>query len=154
MVSFLFLCLCCLGCDIGGAKELGVIYFPTNWGAKEPQNLPNHRVVAVNHPEIQLFFLKNNLHSWEYFHMAWGETNRKKKTSQGSSRSSYSGGNSNIFGIFTPIFWGRWTHFDFRIFFKWVGEPTTNQLQKYQPKPSKGLTNIFQMGWNHHLVIL
>jgi len=25
--------------------ELGVIYFPTNWGAKEPQNLPNHRVV-------------------------------------------------------------------------------------------------------------
>ena len=28
-----------LGCDIGGAKELGVIYFPTNWGAKEPQNL-------------------------------------------------------------------------------------------------------------------
>ena len=34
-----------LGCDIGGAKELGVIYFPTNWGAKEPQNLPNHRVV-------------------------------------------------------------------------------------------------------------
>ena len=33
-----------LGCDIGGAKELGVIYFPTNWGAKEPQNPPNHRV--------------------------------------------------------------------------------------------------------------
>ena len=32
------------GCDIGGAKELGVIYFPTNWGAKEPQNPPNHRV--------------------------------------------------------------------------------------------------------------
>ncbi len=24
-----------LGCDIGGAKELGMIYFPTNWGAKE-----------------------------------------------------------------------------------------------------------------------
>jgi len=24
-----------LGCDIGGAKELGVIYFPTNWGAKQ-----------------------------------------------------------------------------------------------------------------------
>ena len=24
--------------------ELGVIYFPTNGGAKEPQNLPNHRV--------------------------------------------------------------------------------------------------------------
>ena len=38
-----------LGCDIGGAKELRVIYFPTNWGAKEPQNLPNHRVVIVIH---------------------------------------------------------------------------------------------------------
>ena len=36
----------CLGCDIWGAKEPGVIYFPTNWGAKEPQNLPNHRVVV------------------------------------------------------------------------------------------------------------
>ena len=36
-----------LGCDIGGAKELRVIYFPTIWGAKEPQNLPNHRVVGL-----------------------------------------------------------------------------------------------------------
>ena len=42
-----FWCFFFLGCDIGGAKELGVIYFPTNWGAKEPQNLPNHRVVLV-----------------------------------------------------------------------------------------------------------
>ena len=25
-----------LGCDFGGAKELGVMNFPTNWGAKEP----------------------------------------------------------------------------------------------------------------------
>ena len=33
-----------LGCDIGGAKEPGMMYFPTNWGAKEPQNFPNHRV--------------------------------------------------------------------------------------------------------------
>ena len=40
-----FISLIQLGCDIGGAKEPGVIYFPTNWGAKEPQNLPNHRVV-------------------------------------------------------------------------------------------------------------
>ena len=39
-----------LGCDIGGAKELRVIYFPTNWGAKEPQNLPNHRVENDFHP--------------------------------------------------------------------------------------------------------
>ncbi len=23
---------------------IGVIYFPTNWGAKEPQNPQNHRV--------------------------------------------------------------------------------------------------------------
>ena len=37
-------CYCLPGCDIGGAKELRVIYFPTNWGAKEPQNLPNHTV--------------------------------------------------------------------------------------------------------------
>ena len=36
-----------LGCDIEGAKELGVIYFPTNWGAKELQNPPNHRVEKV-----------------------------------------------------------------------------------------------------------
>ena len=33
-----------LGCDIKGANELGVIYFPANWGAKECQNLPKHRV--------------------------------------------------------------------------------------------------------------
>ena len=39
---------CWLGCDIGGAKEQGVIYIPTNWGAKEPQNVPNHRVVGSN----------------------------------------------------------------------------------------------------------
>ena len=30
------------GCDIGGANELGLIYFPTNWEAKECQNLPKH----------------------------------------------------------------------------------------------------------------
>ena len=44
------------GCDIGGAKEPGVIYFPTNWGAKEPQNLPNHRVGNLT-PEITGFHL-------------------------------------------------------------------------------------------------
>ena len=36
-----------LGCDIGGAKEPGVMYFPTNWGAKERQNPQNHRVGNV-----------------------------------------------------------------------------------------------------------
>ena len=41
-----------LGCDIGGAKELGAIYFPSNWGAKDPQNLPNHRVVRVRLPPV------------------------------------------------------------------------------------------------------
>ena len=36
------------------------------------------------------------------------------------------GGNSQIFGNFTPKFGGRWTHFDFILFFRWVVE-TTNQ---------------------------
>ena len=39
-----------LGCDTGGSDlelGLGVIYFPTNLGAKEHQNLPNLRVVGV-----------------------------------------------------------------------------------------------------------
>ena len=31
---------------LGGA-ELGVIYFRTIWGAKEPQNLTNHGVVVI-----------------------------------------------------------------------------------------------------------
>ena len=31
--------------DIEGAKEAGMMYFPTKWGAKEPQNPQNHRVV-------------------------------------------------------------------------------------------------------------
>ena len=30
-----------------GGAELGVIYFRTNWGAKEPQNLTNHGVVVI-----------------------------------------------------------------------------------------------------------
>ena len=36
-----------LSCDLGGAKELGMNYFPINWGAKEPQNPQNRRVVGV-----------------------------------------------------------------------------------------------------------
>ena len=37
-----------LGCDFLGELQLGVIYyFRTNWGAKEPQNLPNRGVVAI-----------------------------------------------------------------------------------------------------------
>ena len=31
----------------GHDRKLGVIYFPTNWGAKEPQNLPSHRVAKT-----------------------------------------------------------------------------------------------------------
>ena len=37
-----------------------MIYFPTNWGAKEPRNLPNHRVVKVTTMIITLFWG----HSW------------------------------------------------------------------------------------------
>ena len=33
MAAFLANYCAYLGCDIGGAKEPGVIYFPTNWGA-------------------------------------------------------------------------------------------------------------------------
>ena len=49
----------------------------------------------------------------------------------GSKRGpSQVGGNSNIFGIFTPKIGGKmFTQFDGRIFFKWVGkkvEKTTN----------------------------
>ena len=54
-----------LGCDIGGAKELGVIYFPTNWGAKEPQNLPNHRVDIGNQATTFLFFENE---TWTFTH--------------------------------------------------------------------------------------
>ena len=45
------------GCDIGGAKELGVMYFPTNWGAKEPQNLPNWLYLG----KMNSFWLKHLL---------------------------------------------------------------------------------------------
>ena len=34
-------------CDIRGAKEPGMMHFPTKRGAKEPRNPQNHRV--VNH---------------------------------------------------------------------------------------------------------
>ena len=43
------------GCDIG------VIYFPTTWGAKEPQNLPNHREVRQF---LDLEFMMRNFQSW------------------------------------------------------------------------------------------
>ena len=38
-----------------------MIYFPTNWGAKEPQNLPNHRVVSFRGCKLQVFFTGNML---------------------------------------------------------------------------------------------
>ena len=34
-----------LPCDIGGAKDPGMMYFPTKWGANEHQNPKNPRVV-------------------------------------------------------------------------------------------------------------
>ena len=59
------------GCDIGGAKELGVIYFPTNVGAKEPQNLRNHRVdnqqfkwTMISIPPRKLTWLAGKSTSW------------------------------------------------------------------------------------------
>ena len=36
----------------GSELEPGMIYFPTKWGAKEPQNLQNHRVVKKYLPII------------------------------------------------------------------------------------------------------
>jgi len=46
--------------------RLGVIYLPTSWGTKEPQNLPNHRVAGkellVGDPtfeEFECFILKD-----------------------------------------------------------------------------------------------
>ena len=41
-------------------RKLGVIYFPTNWGAKEPQNLPNHRVVRLSQPGFKRFLFISN----------------------------------------------------------------------------------------------
>ena len=32
-----------------------MIYFPTNWGANEPQNLPNHRVAIDGSYESIVF---------------------------------------------------------------------------------------------------
>ena len=49
---------------LGGAKEPGVIYFPTNWGAKEPQNLPNHRVAEQMAVKIRAAV------EWQFFF--WG----------------------------------------------------------------------------------
>ena len=56
------------GCDIGGAKELRVIYFPTIWGAKEPQNLPNHRVVIYHY----ICFSNNFKETLKYWNMRVG----------------------------------------------------------------------------------
>jgi len=60
-----------LGCDIEGAKELRVIYFPTNWGAKEPQNLPNHRVdnYQYYHHFALINFWKMNRTSTDELHL-------------------------------------------------------------------------------------
>ena len=61
-----------LSCNIGGAKEPGMMYFPTKWGAKELQNPPNHRVVKITALlaitiQIQMSLLHVMLwsHSWK-----------------------------------------------------------------------------------------
>ena len=39
-----------------------MIYFPTNWGAKEPQNPQNHRVVEISFwPKKGDFFFQSVL---------------------------------------------------------------------------------------------
>ena len=43
MMDFFWL-VSLLPCAIEGAKEPGMMYFPTKGGAKEPQNPQNHRV--------------------------------------------------------------------------------------------------------------
>ena len=43
----------------------GVIYFTTNWGAKEPHNLPNHRVewqFSIHFTCVMIFVGKNSLY--------------------------------------------------------------------------------------------
>ena len=71
-----------LGCDIGGAKELGgVIYFPTNWGAKEPQNLPNHRVAKTLWNTY--FFVFPNFSSHQTYKKNPFKTNVCKEFSEG-----------------------------------------------------------------------
>ena len=54
------------------------------------------------------------------------------------------GGNSNIFVIFTPIIWGRWTQFDERIF----------QMGWLKPPTSSGTLTTWKISWHssylHH----
>ena len=40
----------------GGAKEPGMMYFPTKGGAKEPQNPQNHRVAILHLDQVRLLF--------------------------------------------------------------------------------------------------
>ena len=72
----------------------------------------NHH--GENHTSAGALATFGNLGRWD---VPW----RWKKVSKGLS---LGGGNSII--LFLPKNWGRWTHFDGRILFKWVG-PTTKQ---------------------------
>ena len=56
---------------------------------------------------------------------------------------------SNIFGIFNPKSWGRWTHLDVSIFFKWVGS-TTKQVGRW-PNLINIVFDVFWRAWNQHL---
>ena len=54
-----------------------MIYFPTNWGAKEPQNLPNHRVDEVTglvildlFLETFFFFLRIRNHGIQHYFLS------------------------------------------------------------------------------------
>ena len=57
-----------------------MIYFPTNWGAKEPQNLPNHRVVVVN--VIFLRLEAPNLRSFFSLGIVAREPKKKERISE------------------------------------------------------------------------
>ena len=42
------------------ANEPGMMYFPTKWGVKEPQNPQNHSVASCVEPKFCCFFTNNN----------------------------------------------------------------------------------------------
>ena len=53
----------------------------------------------------------------------------------------YSGWWFQSFFYFHPKNWGRWTHFDLRIFFKWVGSNTNYPTSILLPKSNKNKSN-------------
>ena len=52
----------------------------------------------------------------------------------------------HFFGNFHPKNWGRWTHFDDHVFFRWVGS-TTNQLVLQREKSLQIVVDLESQGW-------